>query len=61
MVQCKGVGRELKRGTRHGSNDKGNNDTKRNMRDNKSGDFTPWCVSKKYRYCGMVLWHGAVD
>jgi hypothetical protein len=40
-----------------GSNEQGNNDTKKNMLDNRSGDFTPWSVSKSTDivgwYCGM--------
>jgi len=50
------VPRELKRGARHGSNEQSNNDTKKDMLDNRSGDFTPWSVSKSTDivgwYCG---------
>lgn len=34
---------------------------KKNMLDNRSGDFTPWSVSRSTDIGGMVLWHGAVD
>jgi hypothetical protein len=50
------VPQELKRGVRHGSNEQSNNDTKKDMRDDRSGDFTPWSVSKSTDivgwYCG---------